>query len=698
MEFIPKYINKVEDKRASEVITHENWNELFNLVINQGDWNTKALVDLCKELEAYSNTAQIIEMINEKVKEISSADMLKADYDTNSDGIVNKADTVVDGGIKTESIQDGAITAIKLEDILKNRIDYCYSKVGLLLVLVSAQNEITGSENLNVFGLDGTLETGYGIEIETTNLLLNTTGYYTGSFTTNHYLQNATSLLQTNKKYTLTNNSDLANIKLTQIVDAVFETKNINAKTLTIPSYVGSSSSTNRRDELDHGYIVHVKDNFYYAIITSWYYRKKQETYHECIHVYPVTFDGTSVTIGSYTELSYQTFDSVFTVGGYMFLMTADNLQSIGESYVNIFNSTGTHKSFYYYNDSDEKNSNFTFSGNGNVYWSNYWRDDGETDLCKYTFSSGSQSRLITMEDVSSTSAVSISHITGRWGTVRTKDSSGVYTYYILDLHSGALTKITQDSEVYNNVYRSNNCVRDADGEHFYEGGQKYRIDESGTVKVLVSTIKNGSIIDTLHYDEAWVHNNMFIYNKYVYGIINNNCIPLYPIKTVSYFSSSVAASMGVKSPYEGLVFETVPDNSYALNLIPYSFTEGSITLETALDKNILGELYIERQQKCTIPVNSTKQIYLKPTVSNTFNAVNLIVYLSRELQNGDVLTVSVNENILTPLESSTSTTKYYELSLETATADFEVLITAKAGATGQLQLTQILGGVDNAV
>ena len=39
MEFIPKYINKVEDKRASEVITHENWNELFNLVINQGDWN-----------------------------------------------------------------------------------------------------------------------------------------------------------------------------------------------------------------------------------------------------------------------------------------------------------------------------------------------------------------------------------------------------------------------------------------------------------------------------------------------------------------------------------------------------------------------------------------------------------------------------------------------------------------------------------
>lgn len=697
MEFIPKYIKRTEDKRASEVITNEDWNQLFNLIINQGDWNTKALVDLCKELELYSNTAQIIEMINEKVKEIGSADMTQQDYDTNSDGIVNKADTVVDGGIQTSSIQDGAITEIKLENIIKSKLNYCYSKVGLLLILVSAQNEITGSENLDVFGLDGTLETGYNIESETTNLLLNPVGYYTGSFTINHYAQDASSLLKTNKKYTLTNNSDLANVKLTQIVNAAFTTNNTNSKIITLPQYL-SGSTNYRRDELRHGYVVHIQNNFYYVVITADYERTKSDTFHECIFVYPTTFDGNTVSVGTPIELSLSSFDSIYAIGEYMFIMATEDYQKDGQSDIYIFDSNGNYKSFWYYNDSEEKNTDFNFASNGNVYWSSYWREDDEVSLYKYTFATGQQTELLTMEDVTSTSAVSISTITGRWGTVRTKDWDGVYEYYILDLHSGALTKIEKNSDVYNNVYLENGSVRDIDGMHYYKNGNKYRIDESGTVSVYVDTIKNGNIINNLRSYEDWIHNNMFIDNEQVYSIINKNCLPVYPTKRVNSWSSGRSASMGIKSLTEGLCLETVEGDIYSLRLVPYSFTEGSITLETALDKNMLGELYIKRQHECTILTGQTKQIYLKPTLKNTFNAVNLIVYLSRELKADDTLTIDINGNILTPLAASTSTTKYYELALGTATSDFEVVVTMKAGSTGTMHLTQILGGVDNAV
>lgn len=697
MEFIPKYIKRTEEKRASEVITNDDWNTLFNLIINQGDWNTKALVDLCEELKLYSNTAEIIAMINEKVSEINSADMTQQDYDTNSDGIVNKADGVVDGGIHTNSIQDGAVTEIKLEDVLKSRINYCYSKVGLLLVLVSAQNEITGSDNLNLFGLDGTLETGYNIETENTDILLNTEGYITGSFSIKHYTQNATSLLQTNKKYTLTNNLDLNIIKLTEIIDANFVDKVEASKILTIPSYTGTSNN-NTRECVDQGYIVHMKGNFYYAIIVSTYERDKTDTLHECIHVFPITYDGASITVGSRVDISYCDFQDIMVLGDYMFVISDDNLQDIGESQIDIFNIAGEHKTLSYINDADERNAGFVFSSNGNIYWSSYWRDDRETSLYKYTFTTGRQDELIRMEDVTTTSAVSINHISGHWGTVRTKDWDGVYAYYTLNLHSGALTKIEQGSDIYNNVYLSNNCVRDTDGEHFYDNGVKYRIDASGTVKVAVETITYGNLIDSLNYNWGFVHNNIFILNSKVYSIINKTCILIYDAKYVSHSLSNQSACMGIKSINEGLVYETISDDKNSFKLLPYNFTEGSITLETALEKDILGELYIKRQYKCAVSPEQTKQIYLKPTVTNTFNALNLIVYLNRELKSDDTLIVNVNGSNLTAIEASTSTTKYYELSLETATDDFEIIITAKAGATGPLQLTQILGGVDNAV
>ena len=124
MEFIPKYIKRVEDRRSSEKIKNVDWNELFNLLISQGDHNTEALVNLVSELGTHSNTEEVQQMINNKILEIGSADMTKAEYDTNHDGIVNLADSVVDNSIKTNHIDDGNITTNKLEDALQHKIDY----------------------------------------------------------------------------------------------------------------------------------------------------------------------------------------------------------------------------------------------------------------------------------------------------------------------------------------------------------------------------------------------------------------------------------------------------------------------------------------------------------------------------------------------------------------------------------------------
>ena len=44
MEWIPRYIKQTSAKRPGQVITAEDWNELFNLVIGQGDYTAEGLL------------------------------------------------------------------------------------------------------------------------------------------------------------------------------------------------------------------------------------------------------------------------------------------------------------------------------------------------------------------------------------------------------------------------------------------------------------------------------------------------------------------------------------------------------------------------------------------------------------------------------------------------------------------------------
>ena len=44
MEWIPRYIKQTSAKRPGQVISAEDWNELFNLVIGQGDYTAEGLL------------------------------------------------------------------------------------------------------------------------------------------------------------------------------------------------------------------------------------------------------------------------------------------------------------------------------------------------------------------------------------------------------------------------------------------------------------------------------------------------------------------------------------------------------------------------------------------------------------------------------------------------------------------------------
>lgn len=47
--YVPKYISQEVDADPQETITSTRWDELWNLVIEQGDWNAETLAALTAE-------------------------------------------------------------------------------------------------------------------------------------------------------------------------------------------------------------------------------------------------------------------------------------------------------------------------------------------------------------------------------------------------------------------------------------------------------------------------------------------------------------------------------------------------------------------------------------------------------------------------------------------------------------------------
>lgn len=124
MEFIPMYVDEPQNKEPGDIIKNTDWNNLFNLLMTQGNHNTDALLEIT---QTYPTTVQMDLAIAERVAEIGAGDMAKAVYDTNNDGVVDIAETVVDRGITTDKIADQAINENKLSEFLLNYITNTYT-------------------------------------------------------------------------------------------------------------------------------------------------------------------------------------------------------------------------------------------------------------------------------------------------------------------------------------------------------------------------------------------------------------------------------------------------------------------------------------------------------------------------------------------------------------------------------------------
>lgn len=62
MDWIPRYIKQTSAKRPGQIITAADWNELFNLVVSQGDYTAEGLVTAIVEFsKGLTSKADLVE-------------------------------------------------------------------------------------------------------------------------------------------------------------------------------------------------------------------------------------------------------------------------------------------------------------------------------------------------------------------------------------------------------------------------------------------------------------------------------------------------------------------------------------------------------------------------------------------------------------------------------------------------------------
>lgn len=104
-DFLPKFIKKVIADKARQTITAEYWNEMFNLLVSQGDWGQEAIQIIMDKLSndvlLKSNTDAWVpttnfqpatrKFVTDQISYMGGGDMLKSVYDINNAGVVDNA-------------------------------------------------------------------------------------------------------------------------------------------------------------------------------------------------------------------------------------------------------------------------------------------------------------------------------------------------------------------------------------------------------------------------------------------------------------------------------------------------------------------------------------------------------------------------------------------------------------------------------
>lgn len=685
MEFIPKYIRQTMAKRSKETVTAEEWNAILNLLIQQGDHNSEFLKTVA---ESSSTTEEIIQMINEAVFNTGTADMAKFIYDKDGNGIVDLAEGVLENSIKTENIQENAVTQSKLSEALNGKLNYLYSSVSKLLIRLGAQAEIEGSEDLILFGLDGNLEVPYNAAHETLSILLSDTVLPAETTVLNHWEINLSEQIQENQYYTLTNpeNTQIHESTMTNIVNA-------QATYGSVIQSVGSVSGS--KQSYTEG-LEHLEGNLYVAN----------------------TEDG---------------------VGNYSFIVLEHNPETNTFSVVNTKTIGGN--SNYDWDSQLHKMGNYVFgrksrdnsSGTRNYNTVLKITKDGITELGQFNNwdpsilvgREGGYCYYIENEDDSSAGVSSAVTVLFNGSTIYTcsdkyhrvydfKQISGKYGYfyvehwkddtligdYIINLITGNLTTLTTTQAAQ---FKKKSFYPDKDGYHTYFGNGKYILEDNLTFRLIESYPYEITIGDIDH--------GYYLDGNTLYKLTPSEKKKIYDINQGAIVSGTTTYSPSFKTfNPETLTAATL----YSVNIKGITpgltgtvFVPGTVDLVTPLLNEMSTPCYITRQQECNIAPGAIKQIHLKPeTKDNTYTRLEIILNLDRALTENETIKVeyvSVIEGVITkaemnPIESSVTTTKYYDWTFETPVSDIDVLITIDNKSDTALQITQVLGGVDNEV
>ena len=510
MEFIPKYIKQVMDKRDSEIVTAQEWNAMLNLLIQQGDHNAEFLANIAK---ICSTTEEIELMINKKVTEISSADMAQDVYDTNSDGIVNCADKVVDNSIQTSNIQNAAVTAEKLSDSLNDKLDYTYSNVSRLLILLGAQAEIEGSADLVLFGLDGTLTSVYNAYEENITRLMYTTVLSNGASEIEHELQDLADVLNTSERYTITNGTSIHQTKLTNVTNAVRTILPAQQKFNAHTGSLGPDAA-----------IMHVADDYYCLMVDNYNVSSSDTDLFYVTLFLLKNNNGTFTIVDSLNESRFY-IEKMRKMGSYVYASFRLYLSKglLGVSVYKV-SKTGitTIKTEYEDNETD-----FVYSTNGNCYWIDYSDDDtGDKRLRKNNGDGGS-----TVLELGTNVSADMFQFTGKWAFLKvTNKSTDAETYYWLNMLTGSLTISNKDYSSWSGL------IPDIDGVYFYKDGIKHTLSDNFEINK-IATIKN------LPASFEMLNPGLLYSDKKVYRIDNDVCNLVYSLQdqdnTIQYDSEN---------------------------------------------------------------------------------------------------------------------------------------------------------------